>query len=118
MKTRNRYLVFGLLALALSGSALAHEAGQSAAYPAGAWSGNATIWGNSQGYSGWLGNLNIGAVFGYAPGFVPVAVPLPRSHRHAASCHHAPPRVHSHAYRQGHPRGHARGHGKGYRGHH
>jgi hypothetical protein len=118
MKARNPNVLIGLLALALSGSALAHNPGQQVGHPSGNWSGSATVWGGSQGYSGWSGNLSFGTVYGYAPGYVPWAYPYPAGHRHGPSCHHAPPRAYGHGHWKGygHNRGHNRGHGRG-RGH-
>ena len=122
MNTRNRNVLIGLVVLALSGSALAHDPGHQGGYPSGSWTGSATVWGSSQGYSGWSGNLSIGTIHGYAPGYVPWAYAYPVRHRHGPSCHHAPPRSHGHGY--GHSYGHSywkghkndrrRGHGPGH----
>jgi hypothetical protein len=119
MKNRNLFLVPGLLALALCGPALAHDPDHRAAYTGDAWSGSATIWGNSRGYAGWSGSLNLGAVYSYPQGYILVTPPLP-GHRHVASCHHAAPPRYAHGYRRGykHGHGHFRGHGKRYPGHH
>lgn len=119
MKIRTSYLTAGLLALALSSPAMAHNAGHYPAYPDSAWSGSATVWGHSQGFSGWSGSLILGAVPGYPTGYIQVS-PIPSGHRHLASCRHAPPRHHAHAktkrYTQG--RGHAQRRFERHPGHH
>ena len=53
MKTRNRLTAIGLFSLVLCGSAVAHEPG----YAGGNWIGSVSAWGNSQGYSGWTGDI-------------------------------------------------------------
>ena len=120
MKARNPNVLIGLLALVLSGSALAHNPGQQVGYPSGNWSGSATVWGGSQGYSGWSGNLSVGSAYGYPPAYVPVAVPVPIRHRHGASCHHVSRYGYDNAYRKGYKHGkkHGRRHGHHYPGHH
>lgn len=119
MKICNRYLVTGLLALALSSSASAHDPAHDGGYPGSAWSGSATVWGPSSGYSGWSGTLSLGAFVGYPTGLVAVAPP-PSGHRHLASCRHAPPRYYAYAkgkhYGQG--RGHAKRRLERHHGHH
>jgi hypothetical protein len=115
MKTRNVYLAAGLLALFLSGPILAHDLGHDTVYPVGNWSGNVTLWGGSQGHSGWSANLGFGTIRAYPAAYAP-AVPLPLAHRHLASCHHAPPGHYAHHHGKGHK--HGRGHGKGHFGRH
>jgi len=119
MKTRIGYLVTGLLALALSSSAVAHESGQYVAYPDSMWSGSAAVWAHPQGFSGWSGSLSFGAVQGYPTGYLLVA-PMPSGHRHLASCRHAPPRHYAHARNKHykHGRGHAPRRFEPHPGHH
>jgi len=119
MKIRKVYLVAGLLALVLSGPVLAHDRGHDSVYPGGNWSGNVTLWGGSQGQSGWSANLGFGAVHGYPAGYVPL-VPSPLAHRHLASCHHARPGHYAHYQGKGykHGRGHGKGHSRWHSHHH
>ena len=114
MNVRNRNVLIGFLALALSGSALAHSPGQQGGYTSGNWSGSATVWANSRGYSGWSGNLSFGTVYPYAPGYVPWGYPYPVGHRHGPSCHHAPPQAYGYGHRKGYKHGRGHGHGAGH----
>ena len=118
MKNRNRKLLFGLLALLLCGSAVAHDSGPYAGYPQGNLAVGATIWGSSQGLSGWSGTLTLGNAYRYTPGFVTVAVPIPPEHRHGPSCHHVSHHVHQYAHQRNHGNGHKqnRGHGHDHHG--
>lgn len=120
MNARNRNVLLGLIAIALCGSALAHESGAYDSYPGVRWSGSATLWGGSGGYSGWSGNLSVGSAYGYPPAYVPVAVAVPIGHRHGASCHHVSQYGYENAYRKGYKHGkkHGRRHGHHYPGHH
>ena len=113
MNTRNRSFLLGLIAIALCGSALAHESGAYNYYPDTSWSGSATVWGGSRGYSGWSGSLSLGTAYGYPPAYVPVAVPVPTGHRHGASCHHVSRYGYENAYRKGYK--HGKKHGKKHR---
>jgi len=119
MNIHNGYLVMGLLALALSGSAMAHDPGHHATYPDGAWSGSATVWGHAQGFSGWSGTLRFGAVYAYPTAYAPV-VPMAAVHHHLESCRHAPPRHHARAMAKHfkHGRSHAQRRVEHYPGHH
>jgi len=115
MKTRTTMLLTGLLFLALSAPALAHDPGYGGYYPDPRLSGGVTVWGNSQGYAGWSGALTIGAGSVY----VPVYAPWVAAHRHGPQCAHGMPSRHAKAYRKGYRHGsrdayradHDRGHG-------
>jgi hypothetical protein len=104
----------GLMALMLSGTALANGHGVYGGYPDSYWSGGVTVYGDSSGYSGYSGTINLNGGYApvpvyapvYAPVYVPVAVP-----RHGPRGHHRP--KHRHSRHHGNRR--CRGHGRGCR---
>lgn len=112
MKTSYRLLLAGMLAMVFSATAVAHSPGGNVYVPGG-WSGNATVWGNSHGQSGWTGAITYSAGYGYLPGYVPWVRPNQWS-GHGSRCHHAPGHRHARAHRhvQSHSYGHGRGHDK------
>jgi hypothetical protein len=95
MQSLNRYFWPGVLALMLSGTAVAHGSGPYPAYGHDRPSGNVTIWGDSSGRSGWAGSLSYGIGYGYAPGYVPWG------HVHEPRCGHIVPRGYARGYRDG-----------------
>lgn len=115
MNARRTTLVLGLLASLVASPALAHDRGYEPYDPG--LSGGVTVWGNSQGYSGWSGVLSYGTGYGYSPGYVPWVAP----HRHGPQCAHGPGRAYAKAYRKGYRhgsrdawrQGHGHGHGHG-----
>jgi hypothetical protein len=118
MEIRKRNFLFGLLALTLCGSALAHDPAPPVGYPGSNWSGSATVWGVSQGYAGWSGTLAFGNVYGYAPGYVTLVAPVPVVHRHGPSRRHAS--SHGHAKHKSYKHGPRKGRRDKYEyaGHH
>jgi len=100
-----------MLALALSTSALAHDAGGYSTYPEGRWAGNVVVWGNSIGQADYAGTLSYGVGYGYSPGYVPWL-----DHRHGPQCHHGPVHGYPQAYRHGKHKG--RKHGRKHHGRH
>lgn len=118
MNTAYKALLAGMLAIVFSGPALAHGGGPqggsyyNGAYPAGI-SGGVSVWGNSQGQTGWTGSLSIGAGVVYAPVYaVPVGVV------HVPGGHYPPGHGYKKAYRKGYKHGqrdarlHRQGHGR------
>jgi len=111
MKTRCTFLLIGMLAMVLSGSVLAHGSGSYDAYGYEPWSGSATVWGNSQGHSGYSGTLSYGYGHAYSPGYIPWA-----GHQHGPRCQHGPGYSYDRAHRQGYK--HGRKHGKKHQNKH
>ncbi len=111
MKKAARYLWPGLLALVISGGALAHGSGGYDGWSNGGWSGGATVWGDSTGYSAYSGSLGYGAGYGYAPLYQPwVRRP------HGPQCRHGPPYGYARGYKHG--RRHGYKHGRKHKGWH
>ncbi len=114
MNARNRNLLVGLFALALCGSALAHEPGAHGSYPSGNWSGSATRLGRFTGLlrvvrqSEFRHRVWIRArLRSWWPSV------FRRGHRHGPSCHHARrtamrilPKGNKHGQKHGHRHGH------------
>ena len=115
-KSYRRIIGIGMLALVLSGPALAHDPGQYSGYRNDTWGGSATVWGDSTGYTGYSGTLSYGAGYGYAPGYAPGYVPG-SGHRHVAACRHQAGHGYAQGYRNGYKHGRKNGHHRG-RGHH
>ena len=107
MNARQSILALGMLATLSVAPALAHDRGYVPNDPG--LSGGITVWGNSQGYSGWSGVLSYGTGYGYRPGYIPWIAP----HRHGPQCAHAAGWGYGKAYRKGYRHGSraARGHG-------
>lgn len=101
----------GLMALMLSGTVLANGNGVYVGYPDNYWSGGVTVYGDSSGYSGYSGTVNLNGGYApvpvYAPVYVPVYVPV-AGPRHGPRGHHRP--KHRHSRHHGHRR--CRGHGR------
>lgn len=108
MKKSVRYLWPGLLALVISGSALAHGSGRYDGWSGSGWSGGATVWGDSTGYTAYSGSLGFGTGYGQVPRHQPWA-----GGYHGPQCRHGHPRGYAKAYRKGfrHGRNHGRNHG-------
>jgi hypothetical protein len=111
MKSNCRFIWLGMLALMLSGAAVAHGTGPYPGYGYGGLSGSATVWVNSSGHPGWAGSLTYGVGHGYAPGYIPWIGPA-----HGPQCHHGHSRGYERGYRHGYK--HGRKHGKRRHHHH
>jgi hypothetical protein len=114
MNTRTRNYLVGLFALTLCGSAMAHGPQAGTVYPDRNVVASAVVWGNSGGFSGWAGSLNLNAVYGYVPRYAIQVVPVPSGHRHGPSCHHGSRHGVERSAWKRHRHGHApdRGHGR------
>lgn len=104
MKTFCKILLPGMLALVVSGTALAHEPRHQDGYRNDGWYGSATLWSDSSGHSGYAGTLSYGAGYGYAPGYIPWT-----GHTHGPVFHHRPAYGYAHGYKRGHGKGHKHG---------
>ena len=114
MKARNGVLLSGLLALALCAPVFAHEPAHGGSYPRSRVTGNVTIWGDSTGYSGWSGNVSLGAAHIYPAGYVSWAGPSTFGRHHGAWCRHGMRWTHEH----GHAKRFKHGYGHGSRERH
>lgn len=111
MNTTCRIILPGLLTLVVSGTALAHVPGHHGGYRDDGWYGNATLWLDSTGHSGWAGNFGYRTGYGYPPGYSPWA-----GHLHGPRCQHGSGHGYAHGYRHGFK--HGRKHGRKHRHHH
>jgi hypothetical protein len=109
MKTYCRILLPGILALSVSGTALAHNT-VSPGYSG--WSGNATVWIDPYGQPGIAGSI------GYPTGrvYAPVYMPRP-GYGYGPRFYHGPPYGHAKGYKHGYGHGPRHRH-KHHRGHH
>lgn len=115
----SKIAVLGLMALLLSGNALANGPGVYGGYPGSSWSGGVTVYGDSRGYTGYSGTINVGGGYAtapvympaYAPAYVPVYVP---AYVPVAAPRYGP-RGHYRKHHRNHGHGRCRGHGKGCR---
>lgn len=111
MKTCLIVVLIGLFSLFGSTAVLAHNPGYGGAYAGIPLTGGITVWGDSQGNTGYAGNVSLGFAGGYASyGYAPVPY---YGHVHGRVCGHMPPYGHARGYNRGYRHGH---HGKGRHG--
>lgn len=92
MKIRRIILLSGLLSLAASGAAAAHDSGYHDGYRDSRLSGGATVWVDPHGRVVYGGSLSYRVGEGYAPGYIPW---IP--HKRGTSYQHARGRAYLHA---------------------
>lgn len=99
----------GMIAILLSGTALAHGGGAVNSYPLDGWSGSVAVWGNSAGYTGYSGNISYVSNYAYAPGYALVPGPGPG---YGPCCMNGRGKAYAKGHRHGpkHGRKHARKH--------
>jgi len=93
-----------MLALVVSGTALAHDSGHHDVYRNDGLYGSATFWGDSSGHIGYAGSLRYGAGYGYSPAYISWA-----AHAHGPRCHHGPGHGYGHGYKHGYKKGRKHG---------
>ncbi|MDT8321120.1 MAG: hypothetical protein RQ826_11400 [Xanthomonadales bacterium] len=122
MKTRWIILLSGLLSLAVSGAAAAHDSAYYDGHRDGRLSGGATVWVDPYGRIVYGGSLSYRVGSGYAPGYIPwIPHKHGKSYRHTRGYQHAPAygyyRADRKSGRHGHEvRRHGQKHGKAHYG--